>query len=90
MVFLHLLPHIAIDGSRRVSQTIQYNQDNVAYFLDQTGFAQKSYGFQLKIGANYKINSIDIGVNINVPYLEVYNEGDYNYNEVISGVGAWN
>ncbi|OZV71090.1 hypothetical protein [Winogradskyella aurantia] len=75
-------------GGRSISQTIQYNQDNVAYFLNRIGFEQKSYGLEIKIGANYKINSIDIGLNINVPYIEIFEEGSYNYNEVIAGVST--
>jgi hypothetical protein len=72
-------------GGRSISQTIQYNQDNVAYFLNRLGFDQKSYGLEIKVGANYKINSVDIGLNINVPYIEIYEDGSYSYNEVASG-----
>ena len=75
------------NGSRSVSHTIQYNEEAVAYFLTKTGFDQKSYGFHIKLGASYKLNKIDLGLNINVPYIEIYNEGGYNFNEVTSGVG---
>ncbi len=74
------------DGSRSVSHTIQYDEDAVAYFLSETSFNQKSYGFNVKLGAFYKLNNIDLGLNINIPYIEVYEEGAYNFNEVTSGL----
>jgi hypothetical protein len=76
------------DGSRSVSHTIQYNQDAVAYYLSQTGFDQRSYGLHFKVGAFYEWNTIDLGLNINIPYLEVFEDGKYNYNKVVSGVGS--
>lgn len=75
-------------GFRNLSHTIQYNEDTVAYYLLRTGFDQKSYGFNLKIGGFYRLNVIDLGLNINVPYIEVYKDAGYNYNKVISGVGS--
>lgn len=75
-------------GSRKINHTIQYNSDAVAYYLTQTGFSQKSYGLYLKLGMSYKLNSIDLGLNINLPYLEIYEDASYNYNEVVSGVGS--
>ncbi len=75
------------DGSRSVSHTIEYDENAVAYFLSQTSFEQKSYGFYVKLGAFYKLNNVDLGLNINIPYIEVYNEGNYNFNQVTSGLG---
>lgn len=72
-------------GTRRISHTIQYNSDNVAYYLTQTGFSQESYGLYFKVGGSYKLNKIDLGLNINLPYIEIIKDGSYNYNEVISG-----
>ncbi len=73
------------DGSRSVSHTVQYDENSVAYFLSETSFNQKSYGFNVKLGAFYKLNNVDLGLNINIPYLEVYDEGGYSFNEVTSG-----
>ncbi len=75
------------DGSRSVSHTIEYGENAVAYFLSQTSFDQKSYGFHVKLGAFYKLNKVDLGLNINIPYIEVYEEGAYNFNQVTSGIG---
>jgi len=76
------------DGSRSISHTILYTEDAVAYYLTRTGFKQESYGLNMKLGAFYQLNSVDLGLNINLPYLEVYKNGDYNFNKVISGVGS--
>jgi len=75
------------DGARSVSHTVEYDENAVAYFLSQTSFKQKSYGLHLKLGAFYKLNKVDLGVNINIPYIEVYNEGSYSFNQVTSGIG---
>ena len=74
-------------GSRSINHTVEYIENNVAYFLSETSFDQKSYGFHVKLGAYYKLNNVDLGLNINIPYLEVFNDGSYNFNQVTSGIG---
>jgi hypothetical protein len=40
------------------------------------------------VGANYKFNKFDLGLNINLPYIEVYDKGSYSYSEVLAGVSS--
>ena len=61
--------------------------ESVSFYQNTVGFSQKSYGLFMKIGANYHFETFDLGLNVNVPYIEVYNEGGFNYNNLISGVG---
>ncbi len=74
-------------GGSNINHTIQSTDNNVAFYQNTVGFSQKSYGMFFKIGANYKFTKFDLGLNINLPYVEIYNEGRFNYNKVISGVG---
>jgi hypothetical protein len=74
-------------GGSNLNHTIE-SSDRVSFYQNTVGFSQKSYGLFVKFGANYKFKTFDLGVNVNLPYLEVYNEGRFNYNKVISGVGT--
>ncbi|TYA52320.1 hypothetical protein [Formosa maritima] len=73
-------------GLSNVNHTIQSSDNEVAYYQNIIGFKQKSYGIFIKIGANYHFPKFDLGLNINLPYIDVYDEGSYSYSEVISGV----
>jgi hypothetical protein len=78
------------ESSSDLSHTIKYNeeeQEEVAYYLMHEAFKQTSCGFNIKIGATYKIKNIDLGINLNVPYLELYSDGEFCYNQITSGVG---
>ncbi|TPV35604.1 hypothetical protein FJ651_01455 [Paucihalobacter ruber] len=72
------------NGGSNVNHTIQSNE-NVAFYQNTVGFSQKSYGLFMKVGANYHVAKIDFGVNINLPYIELHSNGDFDYNKVISG-----
>jgi hypothetical protein len=74
-------------GGSNLNHTIE-SSDRVSFYQNTVGFSQKSYGLFAKIGANYHFQAFDLGVNVNVPYIEVYNDGKFNYNKVISGVGT--
>jgi hypothetical protein len=70
-----------------LDQTIDASE-SVAFYQNTIGFYQKSYGLFIKLGANYHFETFDLGLNVNVPYIEVYDEGGFNYNNLISGVGS--
>jgi len=75
-------------GGSDLGHTIESTGNNVAFYQTGTSFRQKSYGLFIKIGGNYNFEHFDLGVNINVPYIEVYGKGEYSYTEVIAGVGS--
>lgn len=75
-------------GGSNLSHTVESTGNDVAYYQNGTSFRQKSYGLFIKIGANYNFENFDLGMNINIPYLEVYGEGEFSYSEVISGAGS--
>jgi hypothetical protein len=74
-------------GGSNLNHTID-SSDRVSFYQNTVGFSQKSYGLFVKLGANYHFKTFDLGVNVNLPYIEVYNDGRFNYNKVISGVGT--
>jgi hypothetical protein len=65
--------------------------------LDQVGdvniydnvfnFGQTSYGMFWKVGLAWKLKNLDLGLNIDLPYLEVIKSGKFNYSEYLSGFG---
>jgi len=59
--------------------------DQVTNHKYKVSFDQKSYGAFLKIGAAWVFKSIEFGLNIDLPYLEVYSEGSFYNEEVLSG-----
>jgi hypothetical protein len=74
-------------GGSNLNHTISSVSNNVAFYQNAIGFSQKSYGMILKIGANYHFSKFDLGLNINVPYLEIYDNGKFTYTKVIAGTG---
>jgi len=73
-------------GTSNLSHTIVSSSNSVSYYESATRFTQKSYGLYLKVGSNYQFEKFSIGLNINLPYMEFYNDGSFDYTEVIAGV----
>ncbi len=74
-------------GGSNLNHTIGFLSNSVAFYQNTIGFNQESYGLLIKIGGNYHFPKFDLGVNINVPYIEVYERGKFLYTKVIAGVG---
>ena len=74
-------------GGSNLNHTIRSISNQVVFYQNTIGFNQESYGFLVKIGGNYHFPKFDLGININVPYLEVYEKGAFLYNKVIAGFG---
>ncbi|TRZ41836.1 hypothetical protein [Robertkochia solimangrovi] len=55
------------------------NEDDPIYLSDgETSFEQHSMGLFFKLGAAWKLPSFDLGINIDLPYLEISQKGNYN------------
>ena len=61
------------------------DQEQVTSYTNKVGFNQKSYGAYLKIGAALVLEKVELGLNIDLPYLEVYKEGSFFNEEVLAG-----
>jgi len=73
------------NGGSNLNHTINFETSKVAFYQNTIGFRQESYGLILKIGANYHFESFDLGLNINLPYLEIYQKGRFTYTKVVAG-----
>lgn len=61
--------------------------DQVYHYNKSNNLSQESYGLFAKIGAAWILPKFDLGVNISLPYLEVFGSGKFNYEEFMSGFG---
>ena len=75
-------------GGSDLNHFVQSTGNEVAFYQNIINFNQKSYGLFIKVGANYEFEKFNLGLNINIPYLEVYSDGSYGYSEVVAGVGS--
>lgn len=73
-------------GNSNLSHTLESSTNDVSFYQSLVGFKQKSYGLFCKIGANYHLPKFDIGLNINLPYLSIINDGSFAYSKTIAGV----
>jgi len=73
-------------GKSTIDHTVKSADNEVAFLQNIISFKQRSYGLFIKVGANYHFPEFDLGVNINLPYIEVYQNGKFNYLEVVAGV----
>ena len=76
------------EGGTNLEYTLQAEDNRVAYYRNRPNFRQESYGLLVKVGASYHFPKFDFGVNVNVPYLEVYEKGRFNYQNVVAGIGS--
>lgn len=53
--------------------------DDVDVFYNYLKFGQSSYGIFTKVGVAWKVDKYELGLNIDLPYLEVVNSGKFRY-----------
>jgi len=58
---------------------------NVDLYNNEILVRQNSYGMFWKVGLAWKLKKFDIGLNIDLPYLEVYKGGSFRFEEFLSG-----
>ena len=73
-------------GDTTISIVNQNSDNSISFYNNDNSYKIESYGLFFKIGANYHFSKFDIGLNINVPYIEIYESGKYNYAKVIAGI----
>jgi len=75
-------------GGSVLSQTIKSTDNTVVFNENSIGYKQESYGIIAKIGANYHLPKMDLGLNLNLPYIELHEKGQFEYTKLIAGIGA--
>ena len=63
---------------------IQDENDNVSLFNNEVNFRQSSYGIFWKIGLAWELNGFDLGLNVDLPYVEVVKNGKFNYTRILA------
>ena len=58
--------------------------DQVSIYNFTTSFQQKSYGLFGKIAAAWILPKVELGLNIDIPYIEITGDGKYSYEEYLS------
>jgi hypothetical protein len=58
---------------------------SVNIYNNEIRIQQSSYGMFWKVGLAWKLEKFDFGLNIDLPYLEVYNSGKFRAQEYLSG-----
>lgn len=63
--------------------------DNSTVLLsNKIDYAQKAYGLFVKLGMTYNVSDIDLGANISLPYLGIYNDASILVQELTAGLGT--
>ncbi|WP_103070161.1 hypothetical protein [Aquimarina sediminis] len=74
------------------SNSLEYSsiaQDSaIALYRSKVGFVQKSYGFFGKVGIAYSTNKLELGINIDIPYIEFLGKGRFNQEEFLTGLSS--
>jgi hypothetical protein len=58
---------------------------DVDLFYNEIKFGQKSYGIFTKVGLAWNVDKFELGLNIDLPYLEIVNSGKFRYQKFLSG-----
>lgn len=77
-------------GSNLLGYAALDTQNEVSFYRNYVAFQEESYGLFLKAGMAWKLNDLELGLKVNIPYLEFFGEGKLAYEEVLSGMGTGN
>jgi len=77
-------------GSYKLDYSRLDTTTDVAAYNNEIRYGQKSYGIFWKVGLAWQVSKFDLGLNIDLPYLEVLGDGNLGYKEILSGIGDGN
>ncbi|MBL7472692.1 porin family protein [Robertkochia sediminum] len=69
------------DTSRLV---VDEESDQVNIYESNLNFSQSSYGLYLKVAAAWIFDNWELGINIDLPYLEIIKDSDFSYDEILA------
>ncbi|AJW62982.1 hypothetical protein VO54_01505 [Elizabethkingia miricola] len=75
-------------GKSGSSYIINYSLNQYGYLETKLGFNQRSYGLFSKVGASYSLSDIEFGVNFHLPYLDLIDNGGFNFKSFLAGIGS--
>ena len=80
----------SFNGSYDLNYSRLDPETNVAVYDNKINFGQDSYGIFMKIGLAWKLPKANLGLNIDLPYIEVLGSGNMEFKEVLAGIGDGN
>ena len=78
------------DGSYELNYSRLDTATDVALYDNEINFGQKSYGVYMKVGLAWKLPKANLGLNIDLPYIEAFGSGKMEFKEMLSGIGDGN
>ena len=63
-----------------------FEDSGVDAFNNRIKFGQNSYGIFWKLGIAWELDKFDLGLNVDLPYLEVLGNGKFQYQRFVAGV----
>ena len=67
-----------------------FEDSGVDAFSNRIKFGQNSYGIFWKLGIAWELDKFDLGLNVDLPYLEVFGDGKFQYQRFVSGIDPEN
>lgn len=64
--------------------TLDANAD-IEVYNNEIKYSQNSYGLFFKAGLAWNLEKVELGLNLDMPYLEIVNNGKYRYQRILSG-----
>lgn len=77
-------------GSNRLKFATLEESEDVLLYNNDIGFIQDSYGMFWKLGLAWKLPKFDLGLNIDLPYIEIFGNGSFDFQEFLSNTGDAN
>ena len=75
-------------GKSGSSYIINRSLKQYGYLETKLGFNQRSYGLLCKVGASYSLSDIEFGINFHLPYLDLSDNGGFNFKSFLTGIGS--
>mgnify|MGYP006283176373 CR=1 FL=1 len=74
-------------GRNNSRYAILSENEQVGLYNNDISFRQKSRGLLLKIAAAWNVDNVELGVNMDLPYIQVLGDADFRYDEIQSNFG---
>jgi hypothetical protein len=66
----------------------QLETGQVLTYTNRVDFRQRTYGGQIRLGAAWHVGNIEMGLNIGLPFIQVYRSANINYQESLAGLSG--
>jgi hypothetical protein len=66
----------------------QPENNMIRTYSNRLDFRQRTYGAEIRVGAAWKHDDIDMGVNLSIPFIPVYQSASLGYQESLGGISS--